>query len=315
MLERLTDASEVLGKALKAEDNADLFKDLTDNHKSFKQMKKDLEMRDLYQERSRKVSPKPPGYFTAVAGFNKKIEGAATTLMLDVEKSIVKEKNKNEKSKTYRALKVYLADIKLLIAKLVQDHKFELEASKLDEGDAKKESGAVESKAKTILLTLRQIGTNIDAGVAQGVKFCKEVMADPTPTQWNRINTDYGARRLSQAMTNLVKYCYTSREELRVFMEERGNTNELKAVVMPKVVEQIKELQFFLKQHEAKIVMLGKPSGSDAFDGSIGLLGDSPKSQLPLDTPPGEVHRAVKHLSALLKEAVPIAKHLKEFGF
>ena len=64
------------------------------------------------------------------------------------------------------------------------------------------------------LASLRQMGNNLKAGVAEATMFCKTVLANPTAKNWNIINGDTGARRLSQPLSNIAKYVYADYADL-----------------------------------------------------------------------------------------------------
>lgn len=341
---KLKTISEDLKKALAPENNEDLYEDLTKKNKQFVLLQKNAEMHDHYVKKSQdegyksKKSHITEVYITARTGFFNKIQTSVKPLYEDIDRAIIREKNKNEKSKTYRALKIYLADLKVFVSKFEQRIRIESEMLKaeklevktdLDTGskgktkvskeqqeEAKRKAEDIEKKVVALVTSLRQIGTNMTVGVAVGIKFCKTTLADPTPASWNKINSDDGARALSQALTNIVKYCFTTEKELAEWMKKgKGADIELAAVKDPNVINEVKNLQTFLKHHKEEIVALGKESGEHALDGSIGFLANQKASHLPENASAQNVRDAVKHFSGLIKRADVIAQRLKKLGF
>lgn len=315
--EDLKKAAAELEKQLKSEGSEEAAKELTGNNKNYQLLEKQLYGYDTLFAKMEKVPEKGENYFSGMGTINKKIGELVDKLVLDVDRTVTREKNKNKKSQMYRHLKVYIAELKLFVPAIAQQTKLDLEKQKIAKEEQHKGAKLVESKARSILLALRQLGTNLEVGIAYGAKFCKEVNANPKPEEWKRVNTDYGLRKVSTPLTNIVKYCYTSLQELEEFSKiRRSNINEAEVAMNPAVYKQIKILRELLKADGEKIIALGKPKGKDAFDGNIGFLADKDEAHLPSDATAEEVRRAVKRVATMLKtEVAPLAEKLKQFGF
>ena len=148
------------------------------------------------------------------------------------------------------------------------------------------------------------------AGVAQATKFCKEVLSDPTPANWNRINTDNGARRLSQALSNICKYVDADYVDLLV----KGNAKELAVLDDDRVIEQIRKLNIFLSNVQGDILAMGKESGNSAMNGSVAFLADKIGGNLPQNASKEDVIAAVKHFAGMVKNCSEISAQLIRFG-
>lgn len=238
-------------------------------------------------------------------GLNETLAKKKESYLKVLEDAIKDEKEDSGKSDKYRHLKVLKASLNLVVSQIEQQYHFNLEQWKV-----RKEKGSkTMDRIDAVLISLRQLGHNMQAGVAQGTKFCKEVLADPTPTNWNRVNTDNGARRLSQPLTNVVKYVYADWAELLV----SGKDKEVQVLDDDRVSEQIRKMNIYLASHQKDVMRLGEPSGNSPTNGSIGFLGNDPRSHLPDNATKNEVVAAVKHFAGMLKDASEIANQLARF--
>lgn len=239
---------------------------------------------------------------------NTTLRNKATAYLGVLEDAIKKEKEAAGKTDQYRQQKILKTSLELLVSKAEQQHKMKLEMVAVHEKNGNKAFDAVEQ----ILVSLNQIGHNVQVGLAQATKFCKEVMADPTPKTWNgSIGTDSGARRLSQALSNVCKFVYADHVDLLL----KGNSKMIAILDDERMTDKIGQLNIVLGTVQKDVLRLGNVSGSSAKDGSIGFLGNNAGARLPDTASKQDVIDAVKNLAGQIKKASEIAAQLKRFGF
>lgn len=239
-------------------------------------------------------------------GLNKTLNQKMVAYLKTLGESIKKEKEEAGKTDQYRHLKVLKTSLETIVAKIEQQHKFQLESWKVRQAKGSKAMDRID----VVLTTLRQLGNNLKAGVAQASQFCKEVLAEPTPANWNKINSDNGARRLSQPLTNICKYVYADYADLLV----KGNDKELAVLDDERVIEQIRKLNIYLFNLERDIRALGDVSGTSAMDGSVAFLADKIQGHLPPEASKEDVIRAVKRFAGMVKKCSEISAELIRFG-
>lgn len=227
-----------------------------------------------------------------------------------LKKAIDEEKEKqdeeDERTKTYRQLKLLRASLDSIVSTAEQYYKDQLGVFE----DKQKKGGEDLNYIEGVLHTLKMLGTNLKSGIAKGTKFCQVCLSEPTAANWNHINSDQGARSTSQSISNIVKYVYADEVDLLL----KGKSREIDILWDEDVAKHIRSLNLYLYEHQAAILEMGKQTGTDAFDASLAKLANSGDVHLPNDASKADVIRAVKRFANMLKVCKEISTQLIRFG-
>ncbi|OAI47590.1 hypothetical protein AYO44_01550 [Planctomycetaceae bacterium SCGC AG-212-F19] len=239
-------------------------------------------------------------------GLNETLKKKQTAYLKTLDDAIKNEKEEAGKTDQYRHMKVLKATLEAIAARIEAAYKGKVEYL----NQKKALGGEALGRVEAVLVSLKTMGNNLKSGVARGTLFCKEVLADPTPDNWNRINSDDGARSTSQPLSNIVKYVYADYVDLLV----KGKDKEIEVLDDDRVAEQIRKLNIFLGNMQADIMALGSQTGSSAADGSLAFLANQGGSRLPPTASKQEVIAATKRFAGMLKKCDEISKQLIRFG-
>jgi hypothetical protein len=232
-----------------------------------------------------------------------------TAYLKTLDDSIKNEKDESGKSDLYRHMKILKASLDAIVARAGQGYKDKLTYRELEKAKGDKALESVDIR----LQQLKMLGTNLKSGIAVSTKFCQEVLGNPTPANWNRVDSDFGVRRATQQISNITKYVYADEVDLLV----KGGKKELEILGIindDRVAEQIKKINIILANLQGDIMALGTESGSSPTDGSLAFFGNNAKSHLPDTASKEEVIAAVKRVAPMLKKCTEISQQLLRFG-
>ena len=237
---------------------------------------------------------------TYVADLKKKRDAYLKIL----EKAIEDEKDKAGKSDLYRAFKVLKSEVDVLATRTEQFYKDNLDVWQL----AQAKGGQDLDKFEAVLHAMKMLGTNLKSGTAKATLFCKQLLADPSPTKYNSgINT--AARDMSQSITNIQDKVYADWADLWM----KGKKGQIDLLDNEKVAPQLQKMQIALYGLEKTIKEMGTESGNTPLNASLAKMGNNPVF-FPDTATADDVKAAVKHFAEQIKKCAEVSTQLLKFA-
>lgn len=234
------------------------------------------------------------------------LEKKRNSYLPTLEKAIEDEKDESGKSERYRAFKTLKATLTATIEAARTQFVSKHSEWKLRKANADGQLTVVEG----YLHFLGGVGQSLKSTSARGALFCKTMLQNPNPREFERAQQiGEASRDMSQCMNNLRRFVFTDFEKLF----SSNNQQMIALLEDPRIAAQTRRMHVIISEYASDIERLCAETGDSFTDASLAKLANS-NLQFPEEATADDVRAAVKHFAGIVKKCAEIGDKLVRFG-